>query len=341
MSSSHSTPRSLSHWLVRGFALVASLAAPAVFAGFHVSGTQLLDANNNAFVLRGVNEPHDWYPSQTQTAVNNIAIAGNGPGRCNVIRFVCSTGDQWTKTSASDLSNLINWAKAQNMIAVLEVHDCTGWPDKPAAVNISVAANYWASMATALQGTENYAIINIANEPFGNQATAADYLNDTEAAIATIRSAGITHTLMVDGANYGQDNSATMYNNAQAIFNSDPQHNVVFSVHMYQVYQSFSAIDSYLSKFLALNLPLVVGEFGNSNGARNPVDWQDVMERCVHYNIGYMGWSWSGNSKAYAALDMVTNFAFPLTSWGQGVFNGPNGTAYGISETAVKCTVFP
>lgn len=41
------------------------LAASTVNAGFSVSGTQLLDDNGQAFIMRGVNHPHAWYANQT------------------------------------------------------------------------------------------------------------------------------------------------------------------------------------------------------------------------------------------------------------------------------------
>ncbi len=60
------------------------------------------------------------------------------------------------------------------MIAVLEVHDSTGWSDSRPAVNISNAVQYWTSsdIRAAINGQENFVIINIANEPFGNNTTA-------------------------------------------------------------------------------------------------------------------------------------------------------------------------
>jgi mannan endo-1,4-beta-mannosidase len=80
-------------------------------------------------------------------------------------------------------------------------------------------------------------IINIANEPFGNTTT-ANYLPDTIAAIQALRTAGLTHTIMIDGATWGQDWSNTMRTNAMQLWNADTRHNLVFSVHMYEVYQS-------------------------------------------------------------------------------------------------------
>ncbi len=90
------------------------------------------------------------------------------------------------------------------MIAVLEVHDSTGWSEQTTAVPISNAVAYWTSsdIRAAINGQENFVIINIANEPFGNTTT-ANYLPDTIAAIQALRTAGLTHTIMIDGADLG------------------------------------------------------------------------------------------------------------------------------------------
>ena len=41
--------------------------------GFKVSGTKLLDANGNEFIMRGINHPHSWFTAQDDTALEAIA----------------------------------------------------------------------------------------------------------------------------------------------------------------------------------------------------------------------------------------------------------------------------
>ena len=45
-------------------------------AGFTVNGTQLIDANGNNFIMRGINHPHAWFTSQDDTALEAIAATG-------------------------------------------------------------------------------------------------------------------------------------------------------------------------------------------------------------------------------------------------------------------------
>ena len=151
-----------------------------------------------------------------------------------------------------------------------------------------------------------------------------------------MRSAGFHHTLMIDAPNWGQDWQFIMRNNAASIFASDPDRNLIFSIHMYSVFNTASAIKSYITTFVNNGLPLVIGEFG-WNQASGDVDENSVMSYAQTYGIGTMGWSWSGNSGGAEYLDMVTNFdPSQRTSWGTRIITGANG----LQQTAVEASVY-
>ena len=61
----------------------------------------------------------------------------------------------------------------------------------------------------ALKGSEAYVMINVANEPFGNNTT-SQWEPFHAGAVAKLRTAGLHHTLIVDAPNWGQDWSYTM-----------------------------------------------------------------------------------------------------------------------------------
>jgi mannan endo-1,4-beta-mannosidase len=318
------------------FALTCAAALLAVpltaSAGFAIKSAKLVDNNGNAFVMRGVNYPYLWFTSRdTQQDLKNIAAT-----KANTVRIVLGSGARWSKTTGSEITKLINWCKQNKMIAVLEVHDSTGWGEESSASHISNSASYWVSsdVKSALQGQESYVIINIANEPFGNNKDSS-YVTDTSNAIKTLRSGGLKHTLMVDGANWGQDNSGTLKSNAKAIFNADTLKNTIFSVHMYAVYGSASTITSYMDAFKSAGMPLVVGEFGAAFQGQN-VDEATIMSQAQSRGLGYLGWSWSGNSGNDAPLDIVSNFSTTLTAWGKTLIDGSNG----IKATAKVASVF-
>jgi mannan endo-1,4-beta-mannosidase len=321
---------------VAGAALLTVLAAVFAFgqpahaaAGFSVANGRLYDANGTEFVMRGVNHAHTWYPQQT-TSFANIKALG-----ANTVRVVLASGDRWTKNSAGDVANVVSLCKANRLICVLEVHDTTGYGEQSGAITLDRAVDYWLSIASALQGQEKYVIVNIGNEPYGNQGYGT-WATDTANAIKRLRAGGLTHTIMVDAPNWGQDWSFTMRDNAGTVFAADPQKNTVFSIHMYGVFDTAAEITDYLGRFRTAGLPIVVGEFGFNHSDGNP-DEDTILAYSQANGIGYLGWSWSGNGGGVEYLDMVTNFdPNQLTTWGQRIFNGANG----IKATAREASVY-
>jgi mannan endo-1,4-beta-mannosidase len=311
--------------------LLAATASPAQAAqGLRVNGGRLVEANGSAFVMRGVNHAHTWYTSQTPGSLRGIKALG-----ANTVRVVLSSGDRWTRNSAADVANVVSQCKANKLICVLEVHDTTGYGEQSGAVSLSRAADYWISVKSALTGQENHVVVNIGNEPHGNNNHAA-WTNDTIAAVQKLRNNGFQHMLMVDAPNWGQDWSFTMRDNASRVFAADPQRNTVFSVHMYGVFDTAGEVSDYLNRFRSAGLPLVVGEFGHNHSDGNP-DENAIMATAQSLGIGYLGWSWSGNGGGVEYLDMVTGFnASALTSWGQRIFNGANG----IRQTSRQATIY-
>ncbi|MEV6165639.1 cellulase family glycosylhydrolase, partial [Streptomyces sp. NPDC052052] len=297
--------------------------------GIRVSNGRVYEANGNEFVMRGVNHAHAWYPGQTG------AIADIAAKAANTVRIVLSSGDRWTRTSTSEVSSLIGQCKANKLICVLEVHDTTGYGEDSAATSLDKAADYWISVKSALEDQENYVVINIGNEPFGNTGYSA-WTDATKNAIGRLRSAGLHHALMVDAPNWGQDWSHTMKDNAASVFDADPDHNTIFSIHMYGVYDTATEVQDYLNHFVDNHLPIVVGEFGDQHSDGNP-DEDAIMATAQSLKVGYIGWSWSGNGSGVEYLDMVGNFdASALSSWGNRFFNGSNG----ISQTSTTATVY-
>ena len=310
--------------------LFSTAAGAATPPGLHISGTQLVEKDGTPFVARGVSHAHTWYTSQTATAIPAIRAAG-----ANALRVVLSDGTRWTKNDAADVATIISLCKANKLICMLEDHDTTGYGEEGAAASLDTAASYWISLASVLKGQEDYVQINIGNEPFGNNDAAnTKWASDTAAAIKKLRAAGLHHNLVVDAPAWGQDWKNIMRDSAATVAAADPDANTLFSIHMYGVYTTASSITTYLDAFKAAGLPLIIGEFGYRSSPAD-VDDATVMAEAVRRNIGYYGWSWSGNTDP--VLDMVLGFnAATLSPWGQKVLNGVNG----IKSTAVTAKIY-
>ncbi|WFF03695.1 cellulase family glycosylhydrolase [Micromonospora sp. WMMD964] len=319
-----------------GAALLALLVAVLAFgqpahaaAGFSVAGGKLYDANGTEFVMRGVNHAHTWYPQQTSSFADVKALGAN------TVRVVLSSGDRWTRNTNADVANVISLCKANRLICVLEVHDTTGYGEQSGAITLARAVDYWLSLADVLVGQERYVIVNIGNEPYGNQ-NYASWATDSANAIKRLRTAGLTHTIMVDAPNWGQDWSFTMRDNAASVFAADPARNTVFSIHMYGVFDTAAEISDYLGRFRSAGLPIVIGEFGFNHSDGDP-DEDTILAYSQANGIGWLGWSWSGNGGGVEYLDLATSFnPADLTTWGQRLFNGANG----IRQTAREASVF-
>lgn len=308
--------------------LSSATPAQAAATGIHISDGRLVEGNGNDFVMRGVNHAHTWYPNQTQSLADIKALGAN------TVRVVLADGHRWTANSASDVANVIAQCKANRLICVLEVHDTTGYGEEAAAGTLDQAADYWIGLKSVLEGQENYVVINIGNEPWGN-TNPAGWTDPTIAAIKKLRNAGFTHTIMVDAPNWGQDWQGVMRDNAKSVYAADPTGNLIFSIHMYSVYDTAQEITDYLNTFVNAELPILIGEFGGPPDQYGDPDEDTMMAAAQQLRLGYLAWSWSGNTDPI--LDLAVNFnADQLSSWGQRVFNGANG----IAATSKEATIY-
>ncbi|MFD6530848.1 cellulase family glycosylhydrolase [Streptomyces sp. NPDC060184] len=320
-----------------GIILVGALAPATALAqtrsaeaatGLHISNGRLLEGNGNDFVMRGVNHAHTWYPGETQSLADIKATGAN------TVRVVLSDGYRWTKNSPTEVAGIVAQCKANRLICVLEVHDTTGYGEDSAAGTLDHAADYWISLKDVLAGEESYIIVNIGNEPWGN-TNPAGWTAPTISAVQKLRNAGFQHTIMVDAPNWGQDWQGVMRANAQSVYDADTTGNLIFSIHMYSVYNTAQAVTDYLHAFVDAGLPILIGEFGGPADQYGDPDEDTMMATAEQLKLGYLAWSWSGNTDPI--LDLVIDFdPTRLSSWGERIFHGVNG----IAQTSKEATVF-
>ena len=290
--------------------------------GFYVDGTTLRYADGKPFVMRGINHGHNWFPAQEKTAFDAIAATG-----ANTIRIVLSDGQRWKKDDRESLKKAIEAANSRGMVAVIEVHDGTGSDDIEVLTKI---AEYWCEMAEVLAGTEGNCILNIANEWCGGWKSEV-WRDGYTKVIPIIRAAGIKNTIMVDAAGWGQFGYSIRKYGAE-VFNSDPLKNTMFSVHMYGMSGRFKWLIRFnLEGASKQNLCICVGEFGwkHSDG---DVKEDYLMQYCQEKGIGWLSWSWKGNSGGVEYLDMTEEWdGSKLSQWGDKVVNGE----FGIKKTSI------
>lgn len=297
--------------------------------GFHVRDGRLFDGYGNDFVMRGVNHPHSWFDAELGSLVDIKATGAN------TVRVVLSTGARFKRTESDEIATLVAECRRNRLVCVLEVHDTSGYPGEAGAITLDQAVDYWIDIAAAVRGHESFVLINIGNEPFDNEHT-DQWLSATTGAIERLRQADFEHTLIVDAPAWGQDSTFTMRDKAELVANSDPLRNVVFDVHMYGVFDHATKVRSYIEAFVRADLPLIIGEFGATHTDGDP-DEAAIMHWAEMYGIGYLGWSWSGNTVPVEDLNVVRNFApDQRTPWGDLLIDGPRG----IGKTSVEASIF-
>ena len=126
-------------------------------------------------------------------------------------------------------------------------------------------ADYWTSkdVLDVIKKHEKYLIINIGNEVGDDQVTNDQFRTGYENVVMQMRNAGIHTPFVIDAAEWGK-NLDMLVATGQNIINSDPDHNIIFSVHMYWAISEgadAAFITNKLMESVNAGLPLIVGEF--------------------------------------------------------------------------------
>jgi mannan endo-1,4-beta-mannosidase len=302
-------------------------------AGFFVSNGRLYDRRGNDFVMRGVNNPLAWFRNRNTGALAWLTqIASTG---ANAVRLVWETDVPDTAL----LRESIERSLQLRMVPMIEMHDVTGETSADGPSRMARYLTETEAVRQILLDHEDSLLINIANEWSGANDIFVQSYTD---AINVFRSAGIRHTLVIDSNGFGQ-NAGTVIGQGQALLSADPQHNLLFSVHMYEQFRSAQTIRDTLQRAVAAQVPFIVGEFGfqhgtDQQGAPFQIPFDVLLSESVRLGIGYLGWSWTGNGGGVEYLDLTarSGSANELSDWGDALINGANG----IRATAQPASIF-
>lgn len=164
-----------------------------------------------------------------------------------------------TRGSPQILRASIERSVELGMVPMVELHDITGSQDVDDPQRM--AQYYVDEVLDILREFEPYLLVNIANEWGAFQTSDDTWVQAYRQAIGVLRDAGVNHTLVIDANDYGQRGSTSVTRGAE-LLDFDPQHNVLFSTHMYQSCENPQTILDVLRNAQMRNLPLIVGEFG-------------------------------------------------------------------------------
>ena len=304
-----------------------SFICPKTVESLYVKENKLYDGKGKEFIFRGINLPHAWFKDKTEFSIGEISSLG-----ANSARIVLACGSQYTKTTYTEVENIINWCEAKGLICVLELHDFTG-SDDPSDIS-KKSLDYWIEMKSLINEHKKYIIINIANEWQGTWNKGNLWGDTYVGTVKSMRDNGIENVIMIDASGYGQE-TGPVIKDAKRVLEADPDKNVIFSYHVYSALGKDN--DTLYAGFDGLKntgVCWVVGEFGWFQNGGNVV-YKTLMDYCQKNNIGWIAWSWAGNGGDDACLDITSAETFAkedLTQWGKDVFYGE----YGIKNTARK-----
>lgn len=323
--------------------------------GFHTDGVRLLDANGKEFLMRGYNYSYAW-----QKDLWGAAFSTAKKYNCNALRIQLSDGQKnlGGYCDANQVSSLIKSCKDNHFIGVFNVQDTGGGNDANVLLH---AADYWVGIKNAVIGQEKYCIVNIGNEWMGSPGRDCngewgDYQenlwSDTYIeAVRRIRSAGIKNTLMIDCNGYGQY-ADIIWKEGQRILDEDKKYfedgkpNIIFSIHFYEkaCYWDYekgvgSRVAHSIDKALSIGAPVCIGEYAYSRKSEEwKMDWETIQDYSKTMNIGYLGWSFTGNGDAESqGLDMFNSDGSQMYKNGECIILHPND---GIQATSVICSVY-
>ncbi len=324
--------------------------------GFHTDGVRLLDANGKEFLMRGYNYSYAW-----QKDLWGAAFSTAKTYKCNALRIQLSDGQNSSLggyCNANQVSDLISSCKENHFIGVFNVQDTGGGNDKNVLLH---AADYWVGIKNAVIGQEKYCIVNIGNEWMGSPGRDCNgewgnyqenLWSDTYIeAVRRIRSAGIKNTLMIDCNGYGQY-ADIIWKEGQRILDEDKKYfedgkpNIIFSIHFYEkaCYWDYekgvgSRVAHSIDKALSIGAPVCIGEYAYSRKSEEwKMDWETIQDYSKTMNIGYLGWSFTGNGDAESqGLDMFNSDGSQMYKNGECIILHSND---GIQATSVICSVY-
>lgn len=253
----------------------------------YVDGNGIYDVSGSPLILRGVNEMFIWADDFLgDTIIPEIAKTG-----ANAVRIVWLTDDSNAKASPENLDRILQNAIDNGLFPMPELHDATGNWGK-----LDTLVDYWTrpDVVAVLKKHEAYLLLNIANECGGHEIVADEFLLGYKKAIDRLRAVGLKCPLVIDASGWGQDIDILL-ETGPALLKHDPEQNLIFSVHMWWPAEDGSTqrIINGIEQAVALNLPLIVGEFAPMGvGCARSIDYETIMEQCQKHDIGWLTWSW-------------------------------------------------
>ncbi len=320
------------------------LQAQSSSDGLYVNGKNLFDYCGDTIILRGINYPvlDDWEFPQTSEVSGQIAQTGANTVR---ISWYMNYGQASRPAyGLKDLDTVLTRITRLKMIPVLELHDLTCQTGYEELNTVILPWYTQPSVLALLQKHKRNLILNLVNE-YGfvrwasNPALArTSYRLTYQTLVQGLRSAGLHIPLMIDAPDCGTSLSVLVSEGA-ALQQSDPDHNLIFSVHTY--WYGYTGNDSIamrteLQTALNAQIPLVLGEVAtqqdDQTNCQYNLNYKAILRMAQEMNLGWLIWAWYKDN--CPARKISTNGSFAsLTPFGNEIVHDP---VFGLQPHAVR-----
>ncbi len=294
--------------------------------GFFVLNGKLFDPAGHEFRIRGVNRLHWDSPS-----ADGIARSGANTERWNV---------DFTRAPAGNVSLIRHESIARRIVPI--VGNWTGTCSSDTGKFQTMVAT-WVAQAKQWTRLNRDLIVNVANE--WGPANSTLWRDAYVGAVGRLRAAGYTGPILIDSGGCGQDD-ADLVKYSQDVFDSDPERNVMFALHLYGGTNDYSAAIRAVSKGRTTELTLAAQQpthpfapgFNGHNNSYSGIDAYEVSgargmlqlngRQPARQNVGGMPGAWtvsltcdSSGWPAYAGggtlVDFNGNYALKIARLAQ------------------------
>lgn len=253
---------------------------------------------------------HQWRMNYvTEQTISDIKDLG-----FNSVRVPFHYNMFWNGSNVTDLGfpyfdNLISWCKKYNVYILLDMHAAPGYQnpgdhsDNPHGRgegeresvkfwdgnNVEIAAKIWKHIAGKYKDEPIIWAYDLLNEPVPQAGREYEMLQAFVTIKNAVREVDPNHIIMTEGAWWGADLSYLDWTDAKVQLRTGVKakwdDKLVYQTHHYS--DDVSLLNERKAITDKLNIPLVLGEYGENNDGilREMTDW------CINNNVGYYPWT--------------------------------------------------
>lgn len=311
-------------------------------------GNKILGPCGDTLKLKGVNyAPYNWGWTPGNMKMDEIALTGSNTVRIVWYASVSNPTPNSTYQNYALLDSVLSRCIANDMIAVLDLHDLTCQNDTAALITLSQWF-FQPAIKTLINKYNHSLILNIANETLylnwtNDSAKASQkFINTYTYIINNLRANQINVPLMIDAPDCGQ-HLYYIANVGSTLINNDPQHNVILSAHAYWHYYTNNDSTKFAQALTYVqnkNIPFVLGEIANWQDdaylCQYALNYQALLRICEQKNMGWLAWVWDidgCNSRSMSSTGYFAN----LTPYGNDLVNN---NQYGLLTKPANKSAF-